>query len=247
MLLRVSLRKASRNRTTWGVFMGGESLDFDELDAALDGLSNKKDAETPGAEGVPDVSVGAEPPPLQPPPPPRRPRRSVSRDLSQLPDSWGGRSNFDDLFVVDTGSLPSARGGLEEKVEYFREKLKRSEAMTARFREAWQTRDSEMDVLEALMERERVKADEGSHQNAELTQKLQALEHFIEQKKNEFEAYGRKVQAAFEQKDQQEQELRSEIDAAQGRLYAVVYEKNSEISGLKNQLDALQEQYESEA
>ncbi|MEO0813926.1 MAG: hypothetical protein AAFY60_13750, partial [Myxococcota bacterium] len=230
--------------------MGGGSLDFDELDAALDGLSQKKaaegEAETPeGAPEAPDASAG--PPPLQPPPPPRRPpRRASSKDPSQLPDSWGGRTNYDDLFVVDTGSLPSARGGLEEKVEYFREKLKRSEAMTARFREAWQTRDSELDILEALMERERGKAEESAHSNAELNQKLTQLNQFIEEKKTQFETYGQKVQAAFEQKEQQEQELRSELEASYGKMEAALDEKDSEIAGVSNQLEALKQEYEDE-
>ena len=68
---------------------------------------------------------------------------------------------------------------------------------------------------------------------------VKSLEQFIEQKKNEFEAYGQKVQAAFEQKDRQEQELRAELDASEGKMLSALEEKDAEISVLNNQLEAL--------
>ena len=120
-------------------------------------------------------------------------RRPTTKQVAITPGQWSGRTTFDDLFVTDSAPLPSARGGPEEKVEYFREKLKRSEAMTARFRDAWQTREKEMDHVETLMEQERGRAEEQANKVVELTQKLQALEGFLEQKKKEFEAYGQKV------------------------------------------------------
>ncbi|HSI06400.1 MAG TPA: hypothetical protein VLC93_18075, partial [Myxococcota bacterium] len=229
--------------------MGGAGLDLDELDAALDGLSHKqKQAATNGESdgaATPTMSAdggeaGPSAGPPGPPPPPRRPaRRSTTKDTGTLPTQWNGRTNFDDLFVTDTAAVPAGRGGLEEKVEYFREKLKRSEASTARFREAWQVRDKEMDVLEALMEQERNKAEGESGKTTELTQKLAALEQFLDQKKREFEAYGQKVQAAFAQKDQAERDLKAQIAGFQEKLDAEINEKDNEIRGLAGQIDAL--------
>ncbi len=233
--------------------MGGAGLDLDELDAALDGLSHKqKAAATNGESGDAAPQLGAEGdvppqvgPPGLPPPPPRRPaRRSSTKDAGSLPTQWNGRTNFDDLFVADTGPVPAGRGGLEEKVEYFREKLKRSEAMTARFREAWQVRDKEMDVLEALMEQERTKAEGESGKTSELTQKLGALEQFLDQKKREFETYGQKVQAAFAQKDQAEKDLKAQLAGFEERLNAELAEKDGEIRGLAGQVDALTSELE---
>ncbi len=174
--------------------MGGDGLDLDDLDAALDGLSQAPAQ----SEATPEVAPAGDghssqkapadslatvpggppggPPPLSPPP---VRRRATSRVTPAGPDGWSGRTAFDDLFVTDTAALPSARGGAEEKVEYFREKLKRSEAMTARFREAWQVREREMDVVESLMDQEKGRTEEQAAKAADLTQKLHALEGFL--------------------------------------------------------------------
>ncbi|MBC7792125.1 MAG: hypothetical protein H7Z43_00325 [Clostridia bacterium] len=244
--------------------MGGAGLDLDELDAALDGLSHKQKAAQvvqaePASEGAPptmsalegsDVVGGSvSGAPGAPPPPPRRPARPSVRAKDgslTLPASWSGRTNFDDLFVNDTAPMPAGRGGLEEKVEYFREKLKRSEAMTARFREAWSVRDRELDVLEGMMEQERGRAEDQSGKNGDLTQKLTALEQFLDQKKREFEAYGQKVQAAFAQKDQTEKDLRAEIAGFQQQADADLLEKEGEVRGLQGQIEVLTQELEHE-
>src|SRR5262245_61343815 len=114
----------------------GDALDLDDLDAALEGLSNKPgtpagqapvaqaDAPTSVSEapfavpqagppplvpGQPAVPPRAAPPPLTPPP--VRAKKPAAPSPT-APTQWNGRTPFDDLFVSDTTPTPSARGGL---------------------------------------------------------------------------------------------------------------------------------------
>ena len=104
----------------------------DEFDVELEGILDDLDASESGEEG--DFSLGnsngestaastapappvvappvVSPPPLKPPP--------IKKKASQ---EWTGRTRFEELFVPDAAPLPSSRGGLEEKVEFLREKL----------------------------------------------------------------------------------------------------------------------------
>ena len=218
--------------------MGGRGLDLDDLDQALTGLAAPTSPASSPRSATPitiaPLAGPAGPPPLSPPP--VRSRLKPGKDAPQItPGQWNGRTPFDDLFVSDAAPLPSARGGLEEKVEYFREKLKRSEAFTARFRDAWQTREKELDVLEAMMTQERGKAEDLTTKVNDLTQKLQALETFVDQKKREFEAYGQKVAQAFAQREDQDKELKRQIE-----------QKSGELEGVRNQLQVANDELEHE-
>ena len=98
-------------------------------------------------------------------PPPLRQRGSLT--------DWKGRTPFEELFVPDASPLPSSRGGLEEKVEFFREKLKRVESQVTRFREAWGVREGELDTLEALIKTQK---GHGQTLNKALSEKNRANE-----------------------------------------------------------------------
>ena len=97
--------------------------------------------------------------------------------------AWSGRTPFEDLFVSDSPPLPPGRGSAEEKVAYLREKLKRSETQQTKFKEAWSTRDREMDLLEGLFKHYWHRTTELKSEVGELTQKLAAMEDYLERKK----------------------------------------------------------------
>ncbi len=133
----------------------------EEFDAELENILEDLDASDLSAEKGPPLSssdnaLGASllspaqrasaspvvsPPPLKPPP--------LKRSASQ---AWAGRTRFEELFVPDSNPLPTSRGGLEQKVEFLREKLKRTEAQVMKFRNAWSVRESEMEHIETLLE-----------------------------------------------------------------------------------------------
>jgi chromosome segregation ATPase len=160
----------------------------EELDSLLGGL----EADTA------KVSTDApKPPPLQRPP----------------SGPYKGRTPFPDLFAAEASAQPTAavRGGPEEKIEYFREKLRRAEAQIARFREAWQAREWDLDSAEVLIAEQKKRADES-------TAALQQVQLFLEKKKEEFEAYSKKVTQAFADKDASEKKLREELAALRQQI-----------------------------
>ena len=159
---------------------------------------------------------------------------------------WTGRAAFEDLFVADASAAPALRGSLEEKVEYFRDKLRRAESQAARFRDAWQTRDREIDALENFLKKASAKASEHDAEGAALKQKLATLEAFVEQKKQEFEAYGRKDNGLLAQRDEDEKKLRLELEGAAQEKSRAVANKEIEIRGLQEQVLALQDELQGE-
>jgi hypothetical protein len=140
-------------------------------------------------------------------PPPLRQRVVVS---GQAP-VWTGKTAFTDLFVVESMVPPALGAGPQEKVEYFREKLRRSETLLGRLREAWAVREREVDHLESLWQQAKVQADESMHKVQELSQRMSAMERFLEQKKHEFEQYGQRVTQLFAGKEEA-------LKAAQARI-----------------------------
>ena len=166
----------------------------------------------------------------------------ASRTSEPLPGSWSGRQEFGDLFVPDTAAGPARGGSLEEKVDYFREKLKRSETQAARFRDAWQVRDREIDTLELVLSKERERVNAETARAQELQQKSTTLERFVEQKKGEFENYHQKVAATLAQKEEAERLLKERVGAAEADRQRQVQGKDAEIQGLEGQLTALQDE-----
>jgi chromosome segregation ATPase len=165
--------------------MGGSNAD--DLDAMLDGLAVEDEQQ---AEG------GAQPAPSA------APQSGVRATAS----AYRGRRHFDDLFTEDSAPIAhSPTGGPEEKVAYFREKMKRLETKVSRFKEAWAAREVELDALERIVARER----QASEQNR---QRARALDAFVAQKKAEMAAYSKRVAAAFTEKDAIEKSLREELD-----------------------------------
>lgn len=121
-------------------------------------------------------------------------------------DTYKGRRQFHDLFIEDGPPIShSPAGGPEEKVAYFREKLRRLEVKVARFRAAWATRDTEVDKLERIVARERKASNENRR-------RAQALGAFVARMKAEMQAYSKRVATAFSEKDTIERRLREEID-----------------------------------
>jgi len=148
-------------------------------------------------------------------------RKSVDADGS----AWNGRTPFEDLFVSDSPPLPPGRGSPEEKVAYLREKLKRSESQQAKFKEAWSTRDREMDLLEGLFKHYWHRTTELKSEVGELTQKLAAMEDYLERKKKEILDYGEQVAQTFKKRDEMEAALREEMSARRAHDQRLVEEK----------------------
>lgn len=160
--------------------------------------------------------------------------------------AWNGRTPFEDLFVSDSPPLPPGRGSPEEKVAYLREKLKRSEAQQAKFKEAWSTRDREMDLLEGLFKHYWHRTTELKSEVGELTQKLAAMEDYLERKKKEIVDYGEQVAQTFKKRDEMEAALREEMSARRAHDQRLIEEKNSQLSTLEVQHRQLQDEHNAE-
>ena len=171
-----------------------------EFDGLFDGLQEQPPAApAPSAAATmpaTEAPTGATPPPLA-----RKPVAS---------GEYKGRTRFDDLFVADTEPTSAVRAGPAEKVEYFREKLRRAEAQAARLRDAWQIREGELDAVEALLEQERRRADESARA-------LQQLQTFIDKKKVEFDDYGQKVAQVVAERDAATRAATAEIEELRGK------------------------------
>src|SRR5690349_7493959 len=127
----------------------GEGASADDLDGMLDGLTSGAKVEQ-DKPAEPSAAPPAAPPPLvrgadthaeksaeadpavdedadagQPEPPP------LVRRTIQNPDDYTARTEFPDLFAADNAAMP-ALTGLEGKVTYLRDKLKRRETQLAR-------------------------------------------------------------------------------------------------------------------
>lgn len=120
------------------------------------------------------------------------------------PGPYTGRTRFDNLFQSDNISSARASGGPEEKVTYFRDKLRHAEGQIARLREAWAIREGELDTLEALLAEERERGSGGSA-------RLAALERFLADKKQEFDDYAKKVTEAFAAKEKDQEQLQEQL------------------------------------
>ena len=160
--------------------------------------------------------------------------------------AWHGRTPFEDLFVSDSPPLPPGRGSAEEKVAYLREKLKRSEAQQAKFKDAWSTRDREMDLLEGLFKHYWHRTTELKSEVGELTQKLAAMEDYLERKKKEIVDYGEQVAQTFKKRDEVEAALREEMSARRAHDQRLIEEKNSQFSALEVQHRQLQDEHNAE-
>jgi chromosome segregation ATPase len=209
----------------------GDTKKREDIDALLGGLEEEASGESdppadhpgPAEHSGPAESAG---PPTGPPAIPKR----------MSPKECKGRTEFPDLFAQDSAALPAVRGGPEEKVEYFREKLRRAEAQIGRFREAWDVRTAEMGAVESLHAQERKRAEEA-------TKAAQQMQAFMEQKKLEFEAYGKKVTQAFAEKDADEKSLREDLETAR----IETFEARAEAERLERELTAEVERERAEA
>lgn len=185
--------------------MGESASSPDDLDDVLDSLTSisADDEDTPTRERdvtvrTPSVSQDEHEDVTEPPP--------IVRRVAVNPDEYTQRAEFPDLFAADSAAKP-ALTGLEGKVAYLRDKLKRREAQIARVKEAWFTRESELDAVETLWQREKERARE--HQTA-----AEELKKFITQKGVELEQYQQKVTAAYEELERAEREARAQRDQA---------------------------------
>ncbi len=206
--------------------MAEPTPDLDELDLAIEGLEEAEPVSEAADTGL-DIAIDEEPAPGTPPP--------LARKKPSGP--YTGRTHFDDLFASDTNPLPAVRGSLEEKVEYFREKLKRAETQVTRFREAWDIREAEMDTADQALEEERAKS-------ADVIAKFRELEKFIADKKRDFEAYGQKVTQAFAEREAVEQKLKAALEAAREEAQAKTREVAELQEAMERELQARDEEIE---
>ncbi len=203
-----------------------------------------------------DLDISVEPPidapgpPVIPPPLAEGVAASDSKASEKSKDTdgsaWSGRTPFEDLFVSDSPPLPPGRGSAEEKVAYLREKLKRSETQQTKFKEAWSTRDREMDLLEGLFKHYWHRTTELKSEVGELTQKLAAMEDYLERKKKEIEDYGDQVAQTFKKRDEMEAALRDEMSARRAHDQRLIEEKNSQFNALEVQHRQLQDEHNAE-
>jgi hypothetical protein len=129
-------------------------VNLDDVDAALDSL-------------IRPTELAALPPPT-----PEAALHGPSSNSADAADSgdlaspgslaWPGRSEFGSLFDADSAAddpLP-LRGSFDEKIAYFRDRVKRAEVQIQRQRAAWQTVQSELDLLERLLGEGRAEAQQ---------------------------------------------------------------------------------------
>ncbi|MEL6544415.1 MAG: hypothetical protein AAFQ82_07300 [Myxococcota bacterium] len=132
-----------------------------------------------------------------PPPLPESTKRSLEGEFT-------GRTEFPDLFKAETVGGDVSRMTPEEKVGFFRQKLKISEEQLTRFKDAWQIRTRELDHLEVLLANSRTRFD----QNQE---RLGQLETFLDEKRSELDRYARSVAEAFKEQEEKENSLREQL------------------------------------
>jgi|GEM_PF-6153434 len=79
---------------------------------------------------------------------------SGAGSMRPLRDEWRGRTVYDGLFAStkESTTLLASGAGLEEKLDFYRDRLKRMESDFIRMREAWQIREREMTELETLFQ-----------------------------------------------------------------------------------------------
>ena len=205
-----------------------------------------------------EIDIAIEPP-IEAPAPPTIPPPVVAQpdeesaepaeDMSgrdSAGSAWQGRTSFEDLFVSDSPPLPPGRGAPEEKIAYLREKLKRAETQLTRCREAWGTREREMDLLEGLFRHYWHRTSDLKVEVSEQTHKLASLEDYLERKKKEIEDYGAQVAATFKRRDEAEASLREEMNNRQAHTLRLIEEKQSQHKTLESQHRQLQEHYNTE-
>lgn len=198
------------------------ALEEDDVDLALDGLTPSHEPPPAPAPAVTDKVDGEEhtersghvPPPT---------RRAID------PKAYKARTRFDDLFASDTKGSAVLRGSLDEKIDYFREKLRTAEGQIARFRQAWDVRESEMDAIESLLDEARTRADTTAH-------KLEAIEAQWGERKTQVDAYGKKVTEAFAEQERTEKTLRDELAQLREAADAATAEHHLEQQGLRDTL-----------
>ena len=211
---------------------------------ALDGLDAGPVAAGPvvGTTEERAIEAAFAPPPVPKSRPPVTPAAiATSAAMSgPLPTSWAGRAPFEDLFIADVAAGPAPRGSAEEKVEYFRERVKRNEAHLVRFRDAWAMRDRELDILEGIVANERRQGQGLQTKVQEGLTRVTGLERFNEQKKQEMEAYGEKVAAGFAAAEEREKSLHVQLQAAATDAQQKLDGKDGESSVLREQLGAVE-------
>ena len=150
-----------------------------------------------GAAGAPPSPPGA---PRAAPPPP------AATKVLPLGAEWRGRTPFEGLFSAPRESGPSlsAGAGLEEKIEYFRDRVKRMEADAARFREAWQTREKEITELEDIYNNFRARLQQTSEE-------LTTTKDNLAKKSQELDDVNRSSQEQLQTARDLEQGLREQI------------------------------------
>ncbi|MEM6533653.1 MAG: hypothetical protein AAF654_13590 [Myxococcota bacterium] len=195
-------------------------LPTNELDAALTVL---EEVASQVAESE-DLGVAAS----APPPLPSGTRRTTQGE-------YDGRTEFPALFQPDAVAGDPSRMAPVDKVEYFRQKLKHSEGLVAKFRTAWRTRNEELDHVEALLNAARSERDRA-------LERLKQLESFLQTKREEIDSYAQQVAAAFAEKEQSEHALREQLAdelAEQQRLRDeadVALRSQEEIAKLRQEL-----------
>lgn len=194
---------------------------MDDLDAALEGLESPAPAlaEQQNPEATATPAPGKAGPDGGPPP------------ISRARRGKGGRTEFEGLFVSDSSPMPKA-SGIDDKIAYFREKLRRAETQMNRFKEAWAIREEEMDALETSVQAEKKRADE--NQNG-----CHELQKFLEQKKGEFEEYGAKVTAAFSEHESLDKERTAKIAELEKKLEKLHKGGTETETHLRNEVEAL--------
>ncbi len=132
-----------------------------------------------------------------PPPLPETSKRTLEGDFT-------GRTEFPDLFKADSVTGDLARMTPEEKVHFFRQKLKFAEEQISRFKDAWSTRTRELDHLEVLLDNSRKETDQTKV-------RLGHLEKFLDEKREELDRYAKSVADAFAEQEEKENSLREQL------------------------------------
>ena len=192
-------------------------LELLETEASKVGPAPKPpESEEPGApddaaaEATGGGDAAAAPPPKPNQPPPLSASRARAR--KQAAKAFAGRTRFDDLFVVEKVDGSAAVGSVDDKLNYFREKLKVAETQVSKFKEAWEIREREMDTVEGLLAREKNRADHSQKRADTAQQSLDRLQSFIDEKKKEFESYAAQATQAFADLQEKEKKTRQSLE-----------------------------------
>jgi chromosome segregation protein len=103
-----------------------------------------------------------------------------------------------------------------------------------------------MDLLEGLFKHYWHRTTELKSEVGELTQKLAAMEDYLERKKKEILDYGEQVAQTFKKRDEMEAALREEMSARRAHDQRLIEEKNSQLSALDVQHRQLQDEHNAE-